>query len=85
LLYRAGRHEESLKRLHEAFAGGTPTPHDCLFVALNHRELNHPADAAKWLEEAKRRRQLAKDNELREPAKYFWAVVELDLLMKEAE
>jgi WD40 repeat protein/tetratricopeptide (TPR) repeat protein len=82
VLYRAGRHEEALKKLDEAVAahsgGGTVT--DWLFLAaLNHR-LGHPEEACTWMD---RVRRWAAEGQLDRLA---WSQrVEAQLFLKEVE
>jgi hypothetical protein len=54
VLYRAGRHEDAIKRLEEGIArrDKVGTPHDWLFLAMAHQRLGHVEEARKWLDRA---------------------------------
>ena len=51
-LYRAGRFEESIRRLEENIRerGGKSLPQDWVFLALAHHQLGHRAEALRWLD-----------------------------------
>ncbi len=79
-LYRAGRYEESIRRLEEGIGeqGGKSTPQDWVFLALAHHQLGHGAVARCWLD----RFQTYKVNE---KPNAFWNELEIRLLRREAE
>ena len=79
-LYRAGRFEESIRRLEEGIRerGGESLPQDWVFLALAHQQLGHRAEALRWLD----RFQTYKANEKPDA---FWDELEIRLLRTEAE
>ena len=56
LLFRAGRHEEAVRRLHETLKmeGREGSVTDWLFLAMAHQRLGHAAEARRWLDQASR-------------------------------
>jgi lipopolysaccharide biosynthesis regulator YciM len=51
-LYRAGRFEESIRRLEEGIQknSGVSVPRDWVFLALAHERLGHATEARRWLD-----------------------------------
>jgi WD40 repeat protein len=88
LLYRAGRYEDSIRRLKEAIGvqGQGGTVHDWLFLAMAYHRLGKPDDARKWLDHAVEWIDKHKAAEVEDSTSPPWTLqVELALLHKEAE
>jgi uncharacterized protein HemY len=51
VLYRAGRHEEAIRRLEEGLGArsGSGGPHVYAFLAMAHHKLGHRDEALRWL------------------------------------
>jgi WD40 repeat protein/tetratricopeptide (TPR) repeat protein len=79
-LYRAGRHDEAIRRLEEGIQlrGGKSEPQDWVFLALAHFRLGHRDEARRWLNQFRGRPHDA------DPAN-FWDELEIRLLRSEAE
>ena len=79
-LYRAGRFEESIRRLEEGIQKqrGESAPQDWAFLALAHHQLGHRPEARRWLDRFRTYR--ANQN-----AGAFWNELEIRLLRREAE
>jgi Flp pilus assembly protein TadD len=79
-LYRAGRFDESIRRMQEGIErrGGTSVPDDWPFLAMAHHRLQHHVEARRWLE------RLQSHQPSTDPAR-FWAELEARLLRSEAE
>ena len=76
-LYRAGRFEESIRRLEESIAGrnGESQPQDWVFLALAHHRLGHGAEARRWLDRFRAYRPIEKPYA-------FWSEQEIRLLRR---
>jgi tetratricopeptide (TPR) repeat protein len=88
LLYRAGRYEESIRRLKEAIAvqGQGGTVHDWLFLTMAYHRLGKPDEARKWLDHAVKWIDKHMAAEVEDSTSPLWTLqVELELLRKEAE
>jgi WD40 repeat protein len=79
-LYRAGRFEESVRRLEEGIRkrGGESLPQDWAFLALAHHRLGRHAEARQWLDRLRSRQADGEPNR-------FWDELEIRLLCREAE
>jgi len=79
-LFRAGRFEESIRRLEEGIQrrGGESLPQAWVFLALAHHQLGHGAEARRWLG----RFQTYKATEKPDA---FWNELEIRLLRREAD
>jgi len=89
-LYRAGRFEESIRRLEEGnrLRHGQSTPRDWAFLALAHHQLGHRAEARRWLESLRAyRANEAPDAFWNEwtGRGVFWSELATHLLRSEAE
>jgi tetratricopeptide (TPR) repeat protein len=82
-LYRAGRHDEAVKRLEKALALRTDDSRewDWLFLAMAHHRLGHTDEAKVRLKQAVERL----DDSARRQALDWWMRKELDLIRREAE
>jgi len=79
-LFRAGRFEESIRRLEEGIQrrGGESLPQDWVFLALAHHQLAHRPEALRWLDRFRTYRANEKPDA-------FWQELEIRLLRNEAE
>jgi tetratricopeptide (TPR) repeat protein len=79
-LYRAGRLDESIRRLEESvrIGGGEGIPQDWAFLAMAHHGLGHHDDARRWLDKLVAWRP-------NEGASFSWGNVEILILRREAE
>src|SRR5262249_25858395 len=79
-LFRAGRSQESIRRLEEGvrLGRGQPSAQDCIFLALAHHRLGHDAQSHSWL----KRIQIYRPSEKPQD---FWNELEIRLLRSEAE
>jgi WD40 repeat protein/predicted Zn-dependent protease len=79
VLYRAGRPEAAIDRLHAALAlrPRLGVLHDWLFLALAEHRLGHADKARDWLDKALR-------NKPKQTADFSWETLEVELLCREA-
>jgi WD40 repeat protein/serine/threonine protein kinase/Flp pilus assembly protein TadD len=79
VLYRAGRHRESIARLRESMAAakGERKFHDWVFLAMAYQRVGEAAEARKYLDMVQQQ-TLVKDGDP-------WEKLEMELLQKEAE
>jgi tetratricopeptide (TPR) repeat protein len=79
-LYRAGRFEDSIRRLEEGvrLRNGQSEPQDWVFLAMAHHRLGHRDEARRWLDRFQNY-QPSPD------VSQFWTELEIRLLRSEAE
>jgi len=79
-LYRAGRFEDSIRRLKEGITphDGKEEPLDWPFLAMAHHRLGHHDEARHWLDRLRNRQPSTEHNK-------FWDELEIRLLRSEAE
>ncbi len=79
-LYRAGRYEESIRRLklNIASSGNQALPQAWAFLAMAHFRLGNRAEALRWLDRLRQYKPSADPDQ-------FWSELEIRLLRREAE
>jgi tetratricopeptide (TPR) repeat protein len=86
MLYRAGRFDEAMQRVNEALklrkAGNIATFFDLVFLAMAHQRLGQPAEARRFLSDARDVVKQAEATGLKLP---WYHQVTIDRLLKEAE
>jgi serine/threonine protein kinase/WD40 repeat protein/tetratricopeptide (TPR) repeat protein len=82
ILYRAGRYQEAIDRLHERVKAGAAAgaPVDWVFLAMAHHRLGHKSEANRWLEKLRAH----KVPDLRTSSD-LWNDLEIPLFTREVE